>query len=230
MRLGVTFGELIDDVRAELKRSTELSHGIGDVTHIKRAINSEYRRLYDDYEWPHLARTFPRFAMAAGQYRYDTPDGLDIHRTISVTAWWGGTGHPVERGIGAEEYSQHDSVLDERSDPVLRYDINLADDQTTANLEVWPVPASAQCSLEIRGTLAISTLVNDSDVCLLDAESVVLFAAWKLADSDKKEDAERAAVTRLKQVRGRQPDGRRIRMGLGEAGRVPSGKAVVRVR
>jgi hypothetical protein len=227
MRLGVNFGDLQTDLRAELRRSSNLGHDLGDVTHLQRAINAEYFRLYDDYDWPHLIRQFTRVPMVAGQRYYDLPAQLDWSRIERVDGWWNGRPHDVLPGIGIEEYAQFDSVGDERSDPVLKFDIR---NQTgTPQIEVWPVPASALCSIELTGPIKMDKLVDDADVCLLDAEAVILFAAWKLSVDDNKKSAEAAATSRLRQIRARIPETRRVRMGLGESNRIPQGRAVVRV-
>lgn len=227
MRLGVNFGDLQTDLRAELRRSSNLGHDLGDVTHLQRAINNAYFSLYDDYDWPHLHRQFTRISMAAGQRYYDLPTDLDWSRVETVTAWWNGKPHTVDPGIGIEEYAQYDSVGDERSDPVLKFD--LRNQGGTPQIEVWPVPASTACSIELTGPIKMAKLVADGDVCLLDAEAVILFAAWKLSTDENEKRAGAAAMARLRQIRARLPETRRVRVGLGEPNRIPQGRAVVRV-
>jgi len=231
MRLGVSFGELITDLRAESNRSDDLGHGIGDLTRLKRALNKALLRLYDDYAWPHLRRTFARVTMAAGQRYYDLPDNLDPERVEEVRSWWNGQPTPIERGIGTSEYASYDSQADERSDPPLRYDVRYHDTPSNATMiEVWPLPASATAALEFVGTYRVSPLVNDADICLLDAEAVVLLAAVDVAPKEDRDEIRAAAAERIRQIRARFPSGAPVRMGLGQSDGQPiAGRAIVRI-
>lgn len=231
MRTGVTFAELVDDLRAETGRSETQGHGIGDEFKLRRAINKAYLSLYRDYDWPHLRRVFTRVPMVAGQRFYDPPTGLDIERIETADAWWNGQPSPLGRSIGVQEYASYDSVADERSDPPLKYDIRYHDTPSNATmLEVWPVPASATASIEFRGSYQVRALVNDNDVCLLDAESVIMLAAADVAAPDMRDKAASDAALFVRQVRARVPDAAPTRMGLGGTDTIPAGRAVVRVR
>jgi len=230
MRLGVTFSDMVSDLRSEIGRSSDLGHGISDEPRLKRAINAAYFDLYDEYDWPHLNRVFDRVTMAAGSRYYDFPTGLDFTRVEQVRAWWNGVPTDIEKGIGTKEYATFDSDSDERSDPVLRWDLRYEDFASNATqFEVWPVPASANTTIEFKGAYKMSELVNDADVCILDAEIVILRAAIDLVGKDEKQRAEQKAQRRLFNVRRRMPDGARVRIGLGEADRTPKGRAVVRI-
>ena len=143
-------------------------------------------------------------------------------------AWWNGTPNRLDPGIGVEEYAQYDSVADERADPPLKYSIRNV--TGTAQVEIWPMPASAVATLELTGSIKVVPLVDDADVCLLDAEAVILFAAAKLATGDNEDKAIKIARRRLERIRSRMPEMVRTRIGLGEADRIPAGRAVVRVR
>lgn len=230
MRLNVAFSELVSDLRAELRLSSQLSHGIGDVTHLKRALNAEYLQLYAEHAWPHLKRVFPQFAVAAGQRYYDPPANLDLERIQKVRVWWNGTPHDLLRGIDTVEYGSYDSVIDERTDPPQRYDIVYPDGQLEAMVEIWPVPASATAKLEFVGTRSVAKLVDDDDLCLLDAEAVVARAAARLAAKEERQQRVIDGNRAVHAARSRQPDGRRICIGLGDANPgPPAGKAIVRV-
>lgn len=231
MRLNITLAELISDLRAETGRSADLGHGIGDETRLRRAINKAYLALYRDYDWPHLRRVFPRVTMAAGQRFYDPPTNLDIERIETALVWWNGQPSQLPRGIDLPEYASYDSVADERSDPPLKYDIRYHDTPSNATmLEIWPVPASATASIELRGSYRVRNLVNDDDPCLLDAESVIALAAADVAEPDMREKMAADAQTFVRQVRARMPDAEGVRLGLGRTDTLPAGRAVVRVR
>lgn len=228
MRLGVSLGNLIDDVRAELGLSGDPGHGVGDQTRIRRAINRAYEEVYRRREWPMLSRTFPRVAMQAGQRFYDPPTNLKIEDIQEQRVWWNDQPYPLERGIGVAEYAMFDP--ESRSDPVLKFDVRYHDTPSNkAMIEVWPTPASAQCELEFVGAYNKAHLVEDSDVCLVDAECVILFAAAFAAPSAEKDARMLAAEKALIEVAARSPDLTRIRMGLGSVNKTPIGRAVVRV-
>lgn len=231
MRLNVSFGVMVTDLRAELERSSELAHGVQDLAHLKRALNAEYQNLYTEWDWNHLRRDFTPIETSAGQRFYDPPDNLNFERIEKVRCWWNGTPHPVERGIGISEYSSYDSEEDERSDPVLKWDIRYHDTPTDATmLELWPIPASAGQQIEFTGTFSISNMVDDADVCLLDADTIVAAAAARLTTGDERNKHLGNAMRRFDRIKGRQPDSRRTRIGLGPTNRGPlAGKAIVRV-
>lgn len=230
MQSGETFAEIVAETRKEAGRSTEPGHGIGDADRVKRAVNKALIKLYDDYAWPHLRRVFDRVTMAAGQRFYDPPDGLDIERIEKVDVWWNGNPSELNRGIGTHEYATFDSIGDERNDPVLRYDVRYHDTPSNATMiEVWPVPATTLTALEFTGTYQVRRLVNDSDICLLDAEAVTLMAASYLLKGDDAKTARADAMERVFQMRRRFPDTAPVRMGLGHKDRIPAGRAVVRV-
>lgn len=231
MRLGVSFAELIDDLRAQLGRSEEPGHGISDLPRLKRVINSQYRMLYDEYDWPHISREFERVQMQAGERYYDPPANLDFSQIESVTAWWNGSPHNLERGIGIDEFAVYDPEADERSDPPLRYDIKYPDAPTAATMiEVWPIPATAEAALQFDGVFKLSPLVNDADICLLDAEAVVLRAAAMLMPKDEADAVRSAAASRVHTVRNRYPRRAPVKVGLGETDKHRPDRATVSIR
>lgn len=228
MNLGASFESLISSVRAEIGLSGDLGHGIGDEDRIKRAINRAYEEVYRRHPWPLLKRTFPRVTMAAGQRFYDPPTSLKIEHISDVRVWWSGQPTPLERGIGTAERAMFNET--QRSDPPLRWDIQYYDTPSDkAMIEVWPTPASAAAAIEFEGTFTKTELTGDADLCLVDSECVILFAAAYAGPKDERDarlsDAEKMFLT----TTGRMAPGERVRMGLGDANRMPSGRAVVRV-
>ena len=232
MELDVTFGQIIDDVRAELGQSLSQGASTSQLPKVKRAINATLISLYAANDWPHLRTTFDRISMAAGQRYYDPPPGLDIERIEDAVVYWNESPHPIYRGIGAPEMSSYDSVKDERSDPPLRYAIRLVDAPTTKTMiEIWPVPASGQATIEFYGTRKVGRLVQDADICPLDAESVTLYAAAAISDPEDVERLLARAKSHFDRAKGRKPAAPKTRIGLGHKrnDELLSGRAVVRV-
>lgn len=224
------FGQLISDLRAELERSSDPAVGVSDLPTLKQKIARTYETLYDEHDWPHLNQMFPPIALQAGQRYYDFPDDLDFDRLEQVVVWYSGRPFEAIRGIGFEQFAFYNSEEDERSDPAQRWDVRFV--QTKEQVEVWPVPASNNTTLQFKGTRKFAPLINDSDLCLLDDNMVVLFAAAELAPakSGNKQVFLSAAQQRLARVKGRMDAGdSRLRVGMGRSEPRPMSRAIVRV-
>jgi hypothetical protein len=215
---GTSFLTLLDMLRDEVGVSTNVGLGIDDLSKMKRHINRAYALVYDEKDWPHLRKVVDRSVLNAGQRLYDFPATVNYERVESLTGYIGSTPYPLAKGIGAAEYALVDSEEDERADPVQKWDLRWSG--TAPQIEVWPMPVSSDQKLEIIGTAAISRMVNDDDICVLDDELVVLHAAARiLARSDSK-DAKVAAAElgkRMSQMKARSSPASRTIMGGGSA-------------
>lgn len=221
-------------LREELGRSPDVSVGVDDLPSLKRAINKAYATLYDDYDWAFLRRVFPKVSLSAGSRYYGLPTDLNVDRVEVVNVWWNGLPTEIIRGIGFEQYASFDSEADERSDPVISWDVR--DVSGSVQIEVWPVPASNDQDLQFIGLRSAPKLVNNADLCLLDDELVVLLAASQLLRRQKSADADDVVAqfrARLRTLKGRASGGgaRRYRVGVGPPIEEPRrDRAVVRVR
>lgn len=222
------YTQLISDVRAELRRNNDPGVRAADLSSIQQAIGRAYETLYDEYDWSHLRQVFPRIPLAAGQRYYDFPDDLDFDRLEEVAVWRDGLPFAFERGIGFKEYAQYDSENDERSDPAVKWDVRWV--STAEQIEVWPLPASNDMAMQFIGITKFEPLVDDSDLCRLDDNIVVLAASISLeTNKETKKEKEGALAARLSRVKGRsKSDSKPIRLGLGQATGRPS-QAVVRI-
>lgn len=230
MARGTQFSDLVTRVRDETGRANSVAVGVEDVAEIKTKINRVYMGLYHDYDWPHLRRVFPRKTLNAGQQYYDLPDDLNLEAIESVTLWFNDQAYPVERGIELEDYNLWSPENNERSDPVLKWDIrNVAGNE---QIEVWPLPANTQY-LQFIGKIAIDRLVDDDDICLLDDDLVVMFTAAPMIRRQNQKDADdmlAAATSLLGKLKGRSKAGRKsYRMGLGEVELTAPIRSTVRV-
>lgn len=224
------FAQLINDLRAELSRSTDPAVGVADLPTLKQVLSRNYEAIYQGYDWPHLNKIFDRLPLNAGQRFYDFPEDLDYDDVSQVVVWWNNLPTPIVRGIGFEEYSTYNPEIS-TSDPVLKWDVRYTD--THEQMEVWPVPASSLQALQFEGQVKFKPLVNDDDLCRIDDHIVVLASAVELVPAKERQAAQAklaAAQQRIASVKGRSKAASpSVRMGLGGSNRPVYGKSVVRV-
>jgi hypothetical protein len=232
MARGTSFLELRVMLRSELRRSINPAVGVEDVPELNRLIVRNYEQLWWAHEWPHLLKFFPVIPMQAGQNMYDMPAGLGYERIKDVAAWFNNLPLRIERGITFEDYAISNPALGMRSSPVLKWDVRYGDGNQEA-VEVWPVPASSfQYTLQFSGYGAEPRLVNDNDICLLDDNLVVTYAAAD-AEKDPVEAKKKAAAgqelfARIKSTSANHE--RECAVGQGVAKRMLSTRAIVVVR
>lgn len=219
MAIGTQFSSLVIDLRAETRRSSEVSVGVDDNDNLKRSINGVYRTLAVQHTWPHLRKAFDKIPLAAGQRFYDLPAGFDQDRVTEAVAWLGSLNMPIKKGIDLDGYSFLDPATDQRSDPVLAWDT--AYDPTSGHIQIefWPIPASASYFVQFVGQWTPPRLVNDSDTCLLDDELVLLFAAARQLKAQGAKDADvklqEAQAYLLKLEQRPKANAAPVQMGLG---------------
>lgn len=221
MARGTAFSELREALRNDLGRSPEASVGVSDIPALKRTLNRVYRALYMENDWPHLRKVFT-VTLAAGQRYYDFPSGLALERVEEVWVDWSTIRHGLERGINQDDMNVFDSDADtpDRNDPPLKWDVRWTG--SSDQIEIWPIPATNTQTLYIQGLQDAPKLVNDTDLCLLDDDLVVAFAAAALAKRQKSADADdllTSAQGYLSKLRSRGRAGEApLRMGLGAKG------------
>jgi len=225
MARGTQFSVLRQRLRAELRRATSVAVGVDDVDSLNVTLNHTYSTLYFQNDWPHLRKVFS-LPLVAGERYYDVPTGLEAERIERVAVDWSGIPTDMEHGIAFEQMAEFDSDADERSDPALRWDIRWEDSAT--QIEVWPIPATAQ-TVRIQGIQSISRLVSDEDICLLDDDVVVLYAAAELTKGDDQKIKADMAREHLKMLKGRGHSNGVHRLGLGSGAEDRPHGVVVRV-
>ncbi|MBO4228014.1 hypothetical protein [Bradyrhizobium neotropicale] len=211
------FIQLLDMLRDELSISSDPAVGVSATPNLKQVLSRHYETLYDAHDWPFLRQMFPRITLNTGQRYYDFPEDMDFDNLEEVNNWWGGQPHPICRGIDFGQYAMYDSDSGVKADPVENWDVRLVGNKEM--LEVWPVPAGSGQALQFKGKTKFKRLVDDADLCLLDDQLVVLYAAAELAPPKKRTDINAkltAALARLGMVKARGQGGSEsFRLGLG---------------
>jgi hypothetical protein len=226
---GTQFFTMVQMLRAELGRSTNVAVGVDDLAVLKNAINKAAEQIADDYHWPHLRTEFDKIPLAAGQRYYALPTLLNYDRIEQARVWWAGSPLPIRRVFDLDDYLSYDSTNDERSSPAIKWDIrNVGGAEMVA---IWPIPSSDDDQeLQFIGQRKVARFVNDSDLCPLD-DWLVIFKAATGLDIKKSQFmqgqfAERLATVRAN-TRGDEPD---ARMGVGIEEPTPFKNVTIRVR
>lgn len=221
MAYGVQFSELVINLRAETRRSSDVSVSSDDLDTLKRSLNGVYRTLAVNHDWPHLRHVFDKIPFAAGQRYYDFPAGFDADRVFESVVWLGSLNTPIKKGIDLDEYSFLDPSLDQRADPALAWDTAFDTDSGSVQIEFWPIPASASYSAQFSGYWVPPRLVDDSDPCLLDDELVLLFSSARMLKAQGAKDADlklsEAQAYLLKLQQRPKNDARPVQIGLGRS-------------
>jgi hypothetical protein len=186
MARGTQLIQLVTQLRVETGRSDSVALGVDELPALKHLQKRTQENLYDRHPegWAHLRTVFDRIPLLAGDRYYDFPDTLNFDRIEDVAVWDSSTPLSITRGIGFEEYAVYDSESDVRAEPACRWDIRWTGSEE--QIEIWPVPSTNNQELQFIGTRKLRDLIENDDVCDLDDQLIVLFAAAELlVKSDK---------------------------------------------
>jgi hypothetical protein len=162
---------MIESLRALLGTTITAAVGMDQVPALRYLLRSQQNILWQRYEWPHL-RCHKTFTLSAGQRYYDVPEGINFGRIAEVQVYWSGRPEPVGRGIGFSDYAVFNPDLDERADPVRKWDLVRVAPAAT-QIEVWPVPGVNGVPVGIRSVTNLRQFNADADVCDLDDDLIV---------------------------------------------------------
>lgn len=216
MARGTTLGQLVTMLREECGHATSAALGQNTLPRMKRVLQRTQEFLWGDHAWPHL-RVYREETLQAGQRYYTFPSDLAFDRVENVHIRWDDTWQPVCYGIELDHYNAQDPELDDRDDPVLRWQAH-----EDGQFEVWPLPATNGLRLRFEGIKKLSKFVDDSDRADLDDNLLVLFAASEILAKQKGGDAQgkaRLAGRLYTQLKGQQSKTTMFVMG---GGRDPS--------
>lgn len=235
MARGTQLIEIVRMLRGEISRSTNVAVGVDDVEGLKIKIQDRQVSLYDDYDWPFMRERFSVPLLTNVRY-YDTPSAMNTERIEQAWTYYGLLPRKIERGITEDNYAAFNSDNGVVADPALRYDLVSTGDTTSTSphleqIEIWPVPASNNQTMILRGLRSLRPLLADSDVADLDDLLIVYLTAAELLQKAGAGSAgvlKSLAEQRLTKMRGRfKVDDKRYRFGMGEAQSRPN-KIVVR--
>lgn len=197
MARGVALEKLVSDLRLELRLSPEPSVGELMTPQLIYQLNNAQEELWMDFDWSHK-RGDVDVSLRENERYYDFPERIDLERVECAFAKWDNWWVPVKRGIDPLLYNARDSEKCETDRPVLRWDVFNGD-----QFEVWPLPNVNCDKFRFRGILNVPAMLKLTDVCELDSNLLVKLAAWKMAKSSDKVEAEKAFKSYYATIRGR---------------------------
>jgi hypothetical protein len=194
MRVGVLLSELRRELMAETFQSLTPSQTTSSTPYYNYALERVQWEQWNDIEWPHLT-IYKDMPMVAGQRYYTYPPQLPFDSIFRI--WWpqGVNWVPLDYGINPQTYATMGGEFVQAWPPRRWRNCAIYNEATgttnpAAQFEVWPIPPSNQSySLRIEGNAPLNPLVNDTDVCVIDATLVVLFAASEILAQQKSESA-----------------------------------------
>lgn len=193
MRFGVQLSELRRELMAETFQSLDPAQTTQLTAFYNYQIDRTQREHYNDVQWYHLT-LFNDLPMIAGQRYYDYPVQQPFDSILRM--WWpqGVNWIPLDYGITPATYAAMGGENVQAWPPRRWRNVATWDPDTGANpasqFEVWPVPPeNYPYSLRIESTVPPQPLVLDTDVCVIDASLVVLFAAAEILAVQKSEGA-----------------------------------------
>lgn len=204
---GTTLANLLLMLKAELAVDSDSSVSPGGDDVLKATLAAQQKWLACEYDWPFL-EIRKDINMVAGTRYYDFPvtsgtiQAFNMEREIIAECYWSNLWYRMESGIKAINYNTLNPELNQRLDPVLRW--QPYNGAATVQFEVWPLPATAT-RVRLTGQRALNALSADSDTTDLDDMLIVLFTAAELAarygDNSAMAKAKRAEM-RLQRLRG----------------------------
>jgi hypothetical protein len=194
MRVGVPLSEMRRELLAETFQSLTPAQTTSSTQFYNYALDRVQREQWNDIEWPHLT-IYKDLPMVAGQRYYDYPTQLPFDSIFRIWRPQGVNWVTLDYGITPATYAAQGGEFVQAWPPqrwrnCAAYDeINQATDPA-AQFEIWPIPpASYPYSVRIEGNAPLNALVEDTDVCVIDATLVVMFAAAELLAGMKSESA-----------------------------------------
>lgn len=138
-------------------------------------------------------KTVVQLAGVVGQQYYGLPAGIDFDRVEKpVFTNVANFRYRIAYGIGQEEYNLFRSDLGVRASPVMRWQL-LNVPNNGLQIELWPIPSVAQ-NIIFTGLLPVTHMVLDTDTCVIDDLTLVLFTAAELLARKNQQDAQAKAA------------------------------------
>jgi hypothetical protein len=194
MEVGVQLSELRRRLMAETFQSLNPNQTTSAAPFYNYQLDRTQREQWNDIEWPHLT-IYKDMPMVAGQRYYDYPPQLPFDSIFRI--WWpeGVNWVPLDYGINPQTYATMGGENVQAWPPrrwanCATYNEITMQTQPAAQFEVWPTPGpSTPFSLRIEGNAPLNSLIEDTDICVIDATLIVLFAASEILAMQKSESA-----------------------------------------
>ncbi len=182
-------GQLLPTLRASLKDETSEAQETNPTLDAKynRLLANKQIELASAWDWDFLYHDW-ELSLVAGTRYYNLPTvetrgltvNIDFEREVVVTALYNTKYLPVKKGINKDDLNYLNGTTNPQ-DPVRKWQIvtNVNETANPNQIEVWPVPASAQI-LNFYGKRALQALSSDSDKADLDDLLIVLGVASDL--------------------------------------------------
>ena len=192
MRVGLPLSELRRELMAETFQSLSPNQTTSSTPFYNYQLDRVQREQWNDIEWPHLT-IYHDMPMVAGQRYYSYPPELPFDSIFRL--WWpqGTNWVTLDYGINPSTYATMGGE-NVKAWPPRRWRncAQYANGQTTpaAQFEVWPTPPpNVNFSLRIEGNAPLNPLIEDTDICVIDATLIVMFAAAEILANQKSEAA-----------------------------------------
>lgn len=193
MRVGVPLSELRNELMAETFQSMNPAQTTSSIPFYNYQLDRVQREQWSLIEWPHLT-VYQDIPMVQGQRYYDYPVQLPFDSIFRI--WWpqGVNWVPLDYGIGPATYAAMGGELVQAWPPrrwrnCAEYDAVSGMTNPAAQFEVWPVPAGQPFSLRVEGNAPLNPLIEDTDICVIDATLIILMAAAEILAVQKSEGA-----------------------------------------
>ena len=183
MSRGTSLATLRTLLKAEISEAQETNTAAD--TEFNYALANKQKDLANGFDWPFLRDKWDK-AVVAGDRYVDLPTSnirgiastINFERPVQVFRYYNAKYEELEYGIGTCELNNWNSDLDERNDPVRRWelDTNSGDTSNADEFEIWPIPAAGQ-TIRFVGQRAVRALAADADVADLDDMLLVYFVA-----------------------------------------------------
>lgn len=209
MSRGTSLSVVREMLKAELGQS--LTVGTSNDTMLNIRLDNQQNALAVDYDWSFMDDSVDVNVGVATQ-TVVVPTGLNWDHEVKAfvkrqTQWV-----ELEYGISEADYSARDSSQGVMQDPIQKWQLT-----SDGNIEVWPLPATAQ-DVRFRGQRAVTTLKAAgvySDAALFDLDDllIVLFVAGEMLLDLGKASGQlklQRAAARLAQLRANVSHGKRV--------------------
>jgi hypothetical protein len=186
--------ELRHELLAETFQSLNPNQTTSSLQNYNYQLSRVQREQWTTIQWPHLT-IYKDMPMVPGQRYYSYPKQLPFDSIFRIWRPEGVNWVELDYGIDPSTYATMGGETIQAWPP-RRWDNCASYNETTdstnpaAQFEIWPIPPAGQpYSVRLEGNAPMNQLIEDDDVCVIDATLIVLFAAAEILAIQKSEGA-----------------------------------------